>query len=182
MLLPRLPMALIAVIAPSSLAAQSFANQIEVQNCGLYEITQAKLQGHRTTGSWTTVECWGQCGDGNLKKLKAGEALCFDLTDKSTDWTRFRLIMNISAGESDLKTDDTNFDPDADQRRVFRMKGTTQNNNDPRSRGYKATLGSSQCDKDGKQDFRVNCTNLGQASPPDPSSWRRTQSQPTASG
>jgi len=45
---------------------------------------------------------------------------------------------------------------------VFRMKGTTLNNNRPKSRGYKQTRPESRCSKVGKRTpDLVNCENVG---------------------
>jgi hypothetical protein len=150
----------LAMAHTSGLAAKNYANQLELQNCGGYSIKGFELQGRRAgDDSWNYVNCFGNtkgCDAGG--SVGIGEAVCFDLTAHE-GYERFRLKASIDAGENKT-TDDTYYKEDADQRRVFRMKGTTYNNNRPNSRGYKATLGSNTCDGNGNRRSGINCTGI----------------------
>ncbi len=148
----------LAMAHASGVAATNYANQLEMQNCGGYSIKSVELYGRKAdSDSWTYITCYGDshgCAHGD--NLLIGEAMCYDLTEWP-GYERFRLKGKIESGDNKT-SDDTNYAKDADQRRVFRMKGTTLNNNRPNSRGYKATLSSGQCDKNGASRGGVNCT------------------------
>jgi hypothetical protein len=150
----------LAMAHTSGLAAKNYASQLEMQNCGGYSLKAVDLQGRKAGESkWSDVKCFGNtnsCDSGS--SVDIGEAVCFDLTGYK-GYERFRLKGKIDAGQNKT-TDDTYYKEDADQRRVFRMKGTTYNNNRPNSRGYKATLGSNTCDGNGNRRSGINCTGI----------------------
>jgi len=157
--LAKYPAIALAFLAPASLEANTYANQIEIQNCGGYQITKVSLSRYGSNG-WSEAHCWGDCDDYSRPKLRVGDALCFNLIPHGQDGDVFVLRMFIYGGET-KKSNETKFAADADQRRVFRMKGTSYNNNHPKSRGYKSTLPGPKCSKGGKKESRVNCTNIG---------------------
>jgi len=156
---------ILAFLAPVSLEAQNSANQLEIQNCGGYAITKVFVQA-KVGDDWEDVRCWGDnCSiyDRGLSntgpkkgRLNSGQALCYDMSSGKQWGGLYRLKVKIAEGET-KKTDDTQIDSGADKRRVFRMKGTTQLSNRPKSRGYKNTVGSAKCGANGTKS-QVNCT------------------------
>ncbi len=122
--------------APVMSDDKNYAAQLQLKNCGAYQLWKVVLQ-RKAAGSnqWEEVT-------NKQTNVKYGYAICFD----ASQWPQFvkgdsaRLRGFIDAGDT-KSCDGTNFDepePEGEGlRRNFRMEGTTRNNNACKSHGYK---------------------------------------------
>ncbi|MEM7747647.1 MAG: hypothetical protein AAF346_05305 [Pseudomonadota bacterium] len=135
--------------APAMSDDKKYAAQLQLKNCGAYQLWKVSLQ-RRAAGS----SQWHEITNKQTNVLN-GYAICFDVSQ----WPQFvkgdsaRLRGFIDVGDTEV-CDSTNFDGPVTngktgQRRNFRMEGTTKNNNGCRSHGYKKLMAGSNCGKNG---------------------------------
>src|SRR6056297_1456180 len=137
---------ILAITALPGHAETNKAQYMMLENCGGYDISKVKLdvRVYKHTG-W--VHTGAGLSDGEWK-LQIGDVICFDLNhrpagDWGVDGNEFRIRTQIEFGDS-KKCDSTSGKIRDGDLRVFRMKGTTHNNNGCRSRGYFDTSADGQ--------------------------------------
>lgn len=131
---------------------KNYATQLELKNCGAYQIYKVQLERKQQGSSWDKVKTYDFYNDYG-QYLYTNQAFCLDLSKVSSnnepvfvdgDQARFRVYID---GGSKVNCDGTNYgkNDDGKSRRLMKMKGTTYNNNGCRSVGYKSTLDSDSC-------------------------------------
>lgn len=139
---------------------KNYAYQLQLKNCGAYQLNYIKLQRKKAgSSSWMDEESWTTDGS----EMGNGKTFCVDIRGGTYSFKpgdKARLKAYISGGEV-VNCDSTNYGEATNQKslRKMKMSGTTFNNNGCRTQSYGTPYkgSSSKCSHAGSRTYTGAC-------------------------